>query len=712
MPSTRLTVAACAAALAALAPAPALAHSGVPGPLSAVDLPPVPGLLDGENPVVVDEQAAIVLGKALFWDPAVGSDGMACASCHFHAGADARVANALEPGSLHAGASSAGSFESLPSGAAGGPNHRLTLADFPLLRLLDPTDRSSLPAFVTDDVVSSAGSFGGDFVRVLDAHSEECSGGGDPVFQKDGVRTRRVEPRQAPSVINAVFYHRQFWDGRASNLFNGRTHQGERDARERVFVGLPGKSAKAVTLRLANASLASQALSPPLSEVEMACGGRSFPALARKLLGARPLETQEVHPEDSVLGAFRHASGLGLDTTYRALVEAAFHERFWGAAKGKFGAPLEGPPYDHMEANFSLFFGLALQLYQATLVSDRAPFDTSARDGLGVPIDLPADARRGFALFLGRAHCIECHQGPVFSAAAVPEIEPLGIGTQHVGHTLVDGPLVVDRIALANGEVALVDRGFFNTGVAPHDFDPGVGGLDTLGRPFSFAAQYAATFAKGRPLDPTLLSQLSACDFAMPFATDFGEVELVSGPISRGCANVARGSVPSKKTVKGEWPLPEHGRLRVATQAAFKVPTLRNVELTGPYMHNGAFATLEQVIDFYDRGGNFDEVRDAYLHGLMFQMALTPGEKADLLAFLRSLTDERVRWERAPFDHPALRVPDGHVESGGALVPGDGLPGRTATLAEDEILALPAVGAGGRSAGKGPLLPLEERLAP
>jgi hypothetical protein len=45
-------------------------------------------------------------------------------------------------------------------------------------------------------------------------------------------------------------------------------------------------------------------------------------------------------------------------------------------------------------------------------------------------------------------------------------------------------------------------------------------------------------------------------------------------------------------------------------------------------------------------------------------------------------------------------------------VPGDGFPGRTATLAEDASLALPAVGAGGRSAGQGPLLPLEERLAP
>src|SRR2546422_8026734 len=40
-------------------------------------------------------------------------------------------------------------------------------------------------------------------------------------------------------------------------------------------------------------------------------------------------------------------------------------------------------------------------------------------------------------------------------------------------------------------------------------------------------------------------------------------------------------------------------------QGAFKAPGLRNVELTGPYMHNGGMATLEQVVDFYSRGGDF-----------------------------------------------------------------------------------------------------------
>jgi hypothetical protein len=163
----------------------------LPGPLSAVAVPGVPGLLDGKQPLVVDPEAAVALGKALFWDENAGSDGMACASCHFHAGADARVRNALSPGRNHDGAATRATFEPLVSGAAGGPNHALRLRDFPLIALADPSDRTSLPIFVTDDVVSSAGTFGGDFAASIDHRSELCTGGEDAIFARGGVRTRR-----------------------------------------------------------------------------------------------------------------------------------------------------------------------------------------------------------------------------------------------------------------------------------------------------------------------------------------------------------------------------------------------------------------------------------------------------------------------------------------------------------------------------------------
>src|ERR1043166_8693141 len=65
-------------------------------PLSSVPVPDVPGLSD----YVADKNAAIALGKALFWDMQAGSDGVqACASCHFNAGADSRSKNQINPGS-------------------------------------------------------------------------------------------------------------------------------------------------------------------------------------------------------------------------------------------------------------------------------------------------------------------------------------------------------------------------------------------------------------------------------------------------------------------------------------------------------------------------------------------------------------------------------------------------------------------------------------
>jgi cytochrome c peroxidase len=68
----------------------------------------------------------------------------------------------------------------------------------------------------------------------------------------------------------------------------------------------------------------------------------------------------------------------------------------------------------------------------------------------------------------------------------------------------------------------------------------------------------------------------------------------------------------------------------------FKVPTLRNIAVTGPYMHDGALATLEAVIDQYDSGGRGHESTDVVIRPLH----LTDAEKRDLAAFLRALTDD------------------------------------------------------------------------
>jgi len=72
----------------------------------------------------------------------------------------------------------------------------------------------------------------------------------------------------------------------------------------------------------------------------------------------------------------------------------------------------------------------------------------------------------------------------------------------------------------------------------------------------------------------------------------------------------------------------------IAMRGAFKTPTLRDIELTAPYMHNGAYRTLEEVVEHYDRGG---DVKDT-LSPEMKPLELTEREKADLVAFMKSLT--------------------------------------------------------------------------
>jgi len=68
----------------------------------------------------------------------------------------------------------------------------------------------------------------------------------------------------------------------------------------------------------------------------------------------------------------------------------------------------------------------------------------------------------------------------------------------------------------------------------------------------------------------------------------------------------------------------------------FRTPTLRNIALTAPYMHDGRFETLEEVIEEYARGGHGVENEDPNITGF----PLSEREKAALVAFLRSLTDE------------------------------------------------------------------------
>ncbi|MBK7038829.1 MAG: c-type cytochrome [Bacteroidetes bacterium] len=73
----------------------------------------------------------------------------------------------------------------------------------------------------------------------------------------------------------------------------------------------------------------------------------------------------------------------------------------------------------------------------------------------------------------------------------------------------------------------------------------------------------------------------------------------------------------------------------------FKTPSLRNIALTAPYMHDGRFATLEEVLDFYSEGVNATPFTDNFMqYAFQGGVQLTADEKAKIIAFLKSLTDE------------------------------------------------------------------------
>jgi hypothetical protein len=150
---------------------------------------------------------------------------------------------------------------------------------------------------------------------------------------------------------------------------------------------------------------------------------------------------------------------------------------------------------------------------------------------------------------------------------------------------------------------------------------------------------------------------------------------------------------------------------RVTNFGAFKTPAIRNVALTGPYMHNGGMSTLRQVVDFYVRGGdfpitnnmNFDSEGMTVLPLLRDTGAIpglpTPEQLRDgLVQFLMALTDARVANEAAPFDHPELFVP---ITGTAPVSPGD----RAGLLADTtNFQRVFAVGSGGRgSVGLPPL---------
>lgn len=665
-------------------------------------------LPDNLKQFVRDKQAAIQLGKALFWDMQVGSDAMqSCGTCHFHAGADSRIKNQLNPGMMRIKNQHQGALEGFSKAELAapesfedeGPNHTFDSDDFPFIKFpnkwVENADGTVGPwPGNTHNISGDAGIFFTLFHGVTPGQqTDQGKALLDPVWNVQGVTTRRSEPRNSPSMINAVLNFVNFWDGRAENEFNGVNNSGARDPEAKLFVSSGrGKTLKTMKLSMRNASLASQAVAPPLSAFEMSFGNgaenfRILPEVGRKLLSLNPLAKQKVSRSDSVLGALANRSGPGLDPQkfrtrsgaafvngYQYLIEKAFRPEYWESSQRvvypapvqneapgnqalvqdgpKFVAAADAPAgnsFSHMEANMALFFGVSIMLYESTLVSDQSPFDRWMEgDGSFVP-GFGIGELRGLNTFATEGKCINCHGGPEFTNASVRSAR--------------SGRQLLKQISLADGK-AVQDNGFVNISVTLTTDDLGRGGSDPFGQPLSFSRQV-----------------LSLQDGVEKNASSTGKHKGVHKPI-----------------------LPQ----RVAVDGAFKIPSLRNAELTGPYFHNGGAATLRQVVQFYDRGGNFPGFNTHDLDPDIQRLFFDEEEEEDLVRFLLSLTDPRVKFEAAPFDHPELFVPNGYAGDDELITNKKSIDG--IEQAVDDILHVPEVGRLGRTEALKTFLDLDPQL--
>jgi cytochrome c peroxidase len=576
----------------------------------------------------------------------------------------------------------------------------------------------------------------------------------DPVFSYPDsanpgqlINTRKTTGRNTPSAVNAVFNFRNFWDGRAQNTCNGANPFGSRDKQSHLLIGdsVDGKLGPAF-VAMQNSALCSQSLGPILSSVEMSADGRDFRQVGKKLLARKPLAKQMVDPTDSLLGPLSNAPRTGIDTTYAALIQKAFLPDWWqftqhvcvagdgstaamvDPAKGQ-SCPQNTQEYTQMEYNFSLFWGVAIQAYESTLVADQTPFDkyleqqqsyTLTGDNLSnsytiqlkpgitpysisvislnpnfdmsdqdifafdngfgrfvgsgvdgtidyssgsitvnfeeppvstVPIrisysvgatPMTESQLRGLLIFQTKGRCVVCHGGPELSNAAVGTV----------------GPVPLERMVMADLNVRVYDTGYYHIGVRPGAEDAGLAGADPVAAmPLSFAEEMRQRVCK-----------------------DAGLSVMIPGRPGDGITQA-----------------PLNCGDDIARTGFFKTPQLRNVALTAPYFHNGSQLTLEQVVEFYNRGADFNIVSELSIMDPDIEplgLGLTLQEKQDLVEFLRSgLTDPRTVKQAAPFDHPQLFAPNGHPEGAhGYPVENDpNHPGQ----ATNNFMEIPAVGAGG-----------------
>lgn len=818
------------------------------------------------NEFVADVAAMEALGKAFFWEMQAGSDfrrlpdgsfhGTACASCHYRFGADARNRHTRRipfvvwekfdrdprhplldepPQPYHVTKAVVETIKrpdqlktvngatplSLIIGSQGVPPF-----EFGGLRF--HAGSGSLPGWYEERGVP----------RSVDPYAGTQMLPESTMFVDRQLATGRRYPqvtnRNSPTVINAVFSDRLFHDGRAESTFNGFSIAGDQDQRQVLYRRRTDGTLAPAEIAIVNAALASQAVGPVVSDIEMSYRGRKFPDVARKLLDASVLGFQTVSAHDSVLGPYVASGDIGCGSSYRRLIQRAFRREWWDdrdVSGMRQWVPLKlmlnpsdppnspAPLGDLMEANFSLYWGLSLMFYQAMLVSNNSPFDQMLRgNAAGVnerwerekaklgPIHLDVFPtvsnsprkplisgaevfQRGHRLFMNRG-CVECHAGPFMSeifdrngplevskpihhtlerlllpvskgdaialkleeaqqamladvasalAASAPEKKslaprlaveldtlreeargreshlsqlvavrlkaagfPESLAASLAGKLiefeklrptfsgnrdffreeervryvmdLVEKskpPVFVEFMAippslaqyrpklpidgpLAPFPYAFYDLGFYNLGVSPPRYDRGNGGWSDRVEPPYANVLHDLTWLRGLPI----WNKSPELDKVPPPARNNDRRRSDTVLVSR-----ARFLAQTEEPTGHRKPFLHDNELMF--WGSFRTPTLRNVELTAPYMHNGRILSLSDVVEFYDRGGDVaaDKDRNPDKHPAMRPLNLTDEDQRALVFFLLCLTDNSVRYERAPFDHPSLTLLNGYEQN-------------------------------------------------
>ncbi|PYS69972.1 MAG: hypothetical protein DMF73_13745, partial [Acidobacteria bacterium] len=196
-------------------------------------------------------------------------------------------------------------------------------------------------------------------------------------------------------------------------------------------------------------------------------------------------------------------------------------------------------------------------------------------------------------------------------------------------------------------------------------------------------AEAIATFER------TLYSDRTAFDLSVQQITPLGAAETRGQGIFSTAGSLFSDNAFHNIGVRPQ--TEDTGRFQVTGNAnnigEFRTPSLRNVGLRGPYFHDGHFQTLEEVVAFYNRGGDFDAPN--INHNLIRPLGLSPQQQSDLVAFLRNaLSDPRVVAGTAPFDRPTLYSESNRVPQ----ITGSGTQGAGGNIPQATAIEPPLVG--------------------